>query len=190
MTRRFEVSIVIVSAVVIALIAYGDGSTRKQPPSVYSTYDTGRNGYRALYEVLHSAGVPVGRFERVLGTLDPSVKTLIITGNENDPGAHPLDEHDAARLRRFVQNGGRLVAIDEEFAGPQDVTPGVGATLRNGGGEAIALARNPYMKASGTCAERSRGSFPSPYRAAFRWSPTAKGWLVSRTASVAVRWLR
>ncbi len=146
MTRRLEVAIVIVSAVVIALIAYGDGSARKQRPSVYSTYDTGRNGYRALYEVLLDAGVPLSRFERVLGTLDPSVKTLVITGYENDPWAHPLDVHDAARLRRFVQNGGRLVAIDEEFAGPQDVTPGIGTTLRNGGGEAIALARNPYTE--------------------------------------------
>lgn len=94
--------------------------------------------------MLLAAGVPVRRFERELGTLDPSIRTLIVTGYEHDPSAKPLDEHDAALLRRFVVNGGRLVAIDAEFAGPQDVTPGVGTTVQATGGDAIALARNGY----------------------------------------------
>ena len=146
MTRlRPDVVILAVSALLIVLLAYERSTIEKQQhASVYSTYDTGRNGYRALYEVLRAAGLPVRRFERDLATLDPSVKTLIVTGYEEDPSAKPLDEHDAAQLRSFVVNGGRLVAIDAEFAGKDDVTPGVGTTLRIGGNKAIALARNAY----------------------------------------------
>jgi hypothetical protein len=146
MTRlRPDIVILAISAFVLALLAYERSTIEKQQhASVYSTYDTGRNGYRALYEVLRAAGLPVRRFERDLATLDPSVKTLIVTGYEEDPSAKPLDEHDAAQLRSFVVNGGRLVAIDAEFAGKDDVTPGVGTTLRTGGNKAIALARNAY----------------------------------------------
>jgi hypothetical protein len=128
---------------------------RQRRPSVYSTYDAGPNGYRALYEVLRAAGVPVQRFERQLGTLDPAVQTLIVTGYEHDPSAKPLDGRDAAFLRHFVAAGGRLVAIDAEFAGTQDVTPNAGTTRQaSGGGDAIALVSNAYTasaaRASGT----------------------------------------
>jgi len=142
---RLDLVILAVCALLLVLLAYERSAIDKpRPPSVYSTYDTGPNGYRALYEVLRSAGLPVRRFERELATLDPSTRTLIVTGYENDPSAKGLDEHDTALLRDFVVNGGRLIAIDAEFAGKQDVTPGVGTTLRNGGGDAVALARNSY----------------------------------------------
>lgn len=142
MRLRLDLVVVIIGVSLIALLAYASAPIHRARPSVYSTYDTGPNGYRALYEVLRSAGVPVRRFEGVLGVLDPSIKTLVFTGYENDPSAKPFDEHDAAALRRFVQNGGRLVAIDEEFAGADDVAPGVGTTLRNAGSGAVVLARN------------------------------------------------
>ncbi len=147
MSKRLRLDVVIVVACALALgvLAYErSASEAKQRPSVYSTYDTGPNGYRALYEVLQAAGVPVRRFERELPLLDPSVRTLVVTGYEEDPSAKPLDEHDAAWLRDFVTKGGRLVAIDAEFAGPDDIAPGVGTTLRNGGGDAVTLAHNAY----------------------------------------------
>ncbi|HVA32955.1 MAG TPA: hypothetical protein VNG31_02330, partial [Candidatus Baltobacteraceae bacterium] len=58
--RRTDVVIVVVAALVIALLAYGrQSAARREPPSVFSTYDTGPNGYRALYAVLRGAGVAV-----------------------------------------------------------------------------------------------------------------------------------
>jgi hypothetical protein len=141
---RLEIAALTICALLLAALAYGRSTLEAKRPSVYSTYDTGPNGYRALYEVLRAAGLPVQRVERVLGTLDPAITTLVVTGYEDDPSAKPLDEHDAAVLRRFVQNGGRLVAIDTEFAGPADATPGVGTTLRASDNGAIALARSAY----------------------------------------------
>ncbi len=146
MTRlRLELVILVACALLLVLLGYERTTMeQRERPSVDSTYDTGPNGYRALYEVLRAAGVPAGRFERMLGTLDPSIRTLIITGYEDDPSAKPLGANDAQLLRRFVLNGGRLVAIDTEFAGKQDVTPDVGTTLQAKGRDAIALARNAY----------------------------------------------
>lgn len=144
MTKRpLDLAIVIVCALFLVLLAYERDSTeRRRQPSVYSTYDTGPNGYRALYEVLRTAGLPVRRFERELALLDPSIRTLIVTTYENDPARKPLDEHDATLLRQFVTSGGRLVAIDSDFAGRLDVAPAVGTTLKTPGGtDAIALAR-------------------------------------------------
>ncbi len=142
---RLDVAILLICALILVLLAYERGANEaKQRPSTYSTYDTGPNGYLALYAVLSAAGVPVRRFQRELPLLDPSVRTLVITGYEEDPSAKPLDERDAAWLRDFVTKGGRLVAIDAEFAGPQDVAPAVGTTVRDGGGDAIPLAHNAF----------------------------------------------
>ena len=67
-----------------------------------------------------------------LPTLDPSIKTLVVTGYEDDPSAKPLDEHDAALLRRFVTNGGTSRRDRREFAGPQDVDAGRRHDAANG----------------------------------------------------------
>lgn len=144
MKRKLELFIVVAGAVLVIALAFGRGGEAKTPVSVYSTYDTGPNGYRALYEVLRGAGVPVARFERALGALEPSVKTIVITGYEEDPSAKPLDERDAEFLKEFARNGGRIVAIDAVFAGGNDVTPGVGTSQRSAGNGALTLAHNAY----------------------------------------------
>jgi Domain of unknown function (DUF4350) len=145
MTKRpFELAVLIVGAILVVLLALGRGGERQTPVSVYSTYDTGPNGYRAVYEVLRRAGVPVRRYERELGALDSSVKTIVITGYEDDPSAKPLDERDADYLKHFVQTGGRLVAVDAMFVGSNDVTPGVGVSQRARAMDAVTLAGNAY----------------------------------------------
>jgi len=145
-SSRLNLIIVCICGALVVLLGYQHiAFQQRQRPSVFSTYDTGPNGYRALYEVLHPAGVPVTRFERVAAALDPSVRTLVITGYEHDPNAKPLDRRDTDELRRFVSNGGRLVALDEEFDGSQDITPGVGTSRRTPQGvAAIPLARNAF----------------------------------------------
>jgi hypothetical protein len=143
---RAELVIAVVSVALLVLLAYGREAMSERPPSVFSTYDTGPNGYRALYEVLRHAGVPVRRFESPIGVLDASIATLIFTGYEDDPSRKPFDGNDAAALRRFVEKGGRLVEIDADFAGRYDVAPGVGSSQAAQGDAAVVLARNAYTR--------------------------------------------
>lgn len=143
MSRRTDVLLLIAGALLLVFIAFvRDAAVRTPPPSVFSTYDTGRNGYAAWYNVAQKAGLPVGRFERVLGTLDAGVGTLVIGGYENDPAAKPLDANDAKILASFVERGGRLVVLDAEFAGKDDITPGIGTSIQASGRSAIAVAHN------------------------------------------------
>src|SRR5580692_7474227 len=106
---RLELIIVIAAAVAIVVLAIGRQTAEEAlPHSTYSTNDTGPNGYRALYGVLASSGVDVSRFARVTGVLDQSVGTLVLATYAIDPAPNPMDEHDTAELKRFVERGGRL----------------------------------------------------------------------------------
>jgi hypothetical protein len=159
---RVELMLVVAGAALLIFFGYQQNALQHRHPSVYSTYDTGPNGYRALYNVLRTAGVPLRRFERVFALLDPSIRTLVLTGYEDDPSAKPLDRHDVAALRRFIQSGGRFVAIDTEFAGANDVTPGVGTSVQRPGTGAIALARNAYTQ--GVAAVRGPIGWVFPFK--------------------------
>lgn len=111
-----ELIIVILSAIVIGALAFGREAARNAlPHSTYSSNDTGPNGYRALYEMLHSAGVPVTRFSRVLGVLDSHVGTLVLATYAPDPDPQPMGASDTALLKDFVERGGRLVVLDYDF---------------------------------------------------------------------------
>jgi hypothetical protein len=147
MKRRFGTDLLwlALGVVVLVVIAFArDAAERRPPPSVLSTYDTGRNGYAAWYAVAQRAGLPVRRFERVLGTLDAGIQTLVVSGYENDPAAKPLDANDAKRLAAFVTRGGRLVVLDTEFAGRDDLTPGIGTSVQSARRGALAIARNRF----------------------------------------------
>lgn len=143
--RRIDLVILIAGAFLLVFIAFErNAAERRAPPSVFSTYDTGRNGYAAWYAVAQKAGLPVRRFERALGTLDSDVGTLVIGAYENDSSAKPLDAEDAKRLESWVKGGGRLVMLDGDFEGKNDITPGVGKTTDATERDAIALVTNRF----------------------------------------------
>lgn len=147
MKGRTDVVVLIVAAVVVGLLAFGRQSALDAiPHSTYSTNDTGPNGYRALYGILESAGVPVSRFNRLLGVLDPAVRTLVLSTYAIDPESQqkPMDEHDQALLKQFVERGGRLVVLDDDFAGEDDVVPGVPKVESAKAGGAVPLADDRY----------------------------------------------
>ncbi len=78
--------------------------------SVFSSYDTGRNGYRALFALLRRERVAVTRMEYPLGLLAPSVRTLVISQSRSG-----IDLNEALALRRWVRGGGRMIALDASF---------------------------------------------------------------------------
>lgn len=145
MRGRGDVALLAAGSIVLVLLALASESTTPRADrTTYSTYDSGRSGYRAIYETLRGAGVSVRRFERQLALLDPDVRTLVISGYEDDPDAKPLSRGDADRLARFVNGGGRLVVLDDDFAGKLDVTPGVGSSHPIRARAAVALAHTRY----------------------------------------------
>lgn len=152
MRTRLELIVLVVAAALFVLIGYERNTVvQHRKPSTFSTYDTGVNGYRALFEVLAAAGVSVRRVESPLATMEPSIRTLVITsyGFEDFGSAHPLNDHDAAALKTFVGNGGRLVAIDSQFAGTADAAPAVGSTVIAYGRGAIPLPHNAFTQGVG-----------------------------------------
>ncbi|HEY3382344.1 MAG TPA: DUF4350 domain-containing protein [Vicinamibacterales bacterium] len=73
---------------------------------VPTTYSTASAGARAAYLLLQDMGYRVTRWERELRQLpDPSRTTLVLA----EPTGAPT-ERDTARLRLFVESGGRVVA--------------------------------------------------------------------------------
>src|ERR1700683_3928121 len=102
MTRRVIESVVLVALLgLLVLLAAGSSSA---PPSITSSYDTGRNGYRALYDVLQREGIPVTRLEVPLGLRSPLVRVLAVT-------AANYDRADVQRLANFLRNGGTVIAF-------------------------------------------------------------------------------
>jgi hypothetical protein len=82
-------------------------------PSTYSTYDTGPNGYRALYDVLAREGIPVRRFGRPVAELPANVRVFVITSVVPEMASGEAyasyDRSDIRRLRSFLSRGGRML---------------------------------------------------------------------------------
>lgn len=87
------------------------------PPSTFSSYDTGPNGYAAFYELLRRESIKSRRFEQPHGLLDRSLRTLIVA----KPSEH-LGKNESLAIREWLTQGGILVVLtpdggDAEIAG-------------------------------------------------------------------------
>ncbi|MEO7202933.1 MAG: DUF4350 domain-containing protein, partial [Candidatus Tumulicola sp.] len=120
-TARDAVALAVAGIVLVALALAGHAKDA-QTTSISSTYDAGRNGYRALYRVLESAHVPVRQLRRSLTTITPG-GTLVLSDNSGEPARIAFDRADRAALSRFVSGGGRLVVLFGDFDAIRDVVP-------------------------------------------------------------------
>ena len=102
MSRRLiEVTALVALLGLLVLLATGSLS---ETPSTHSSYDTGPNGYRALYDVLQREGIPVTRLEEPLGLMDRNVRVLVLTAAYDD-------RSDVRRLQNFLGDGGTVLAF-------------------------------------------------------------------------------
>jgi hypothetical protein len=83
------------------------------PPSTYSSFDTGPNGYRALYDVLAREGVRVRRFGKPVARMPANARVYVITSTlpelKSGEPYTSYDRHDIAKLRWFASHGGRIL---------------------------------------------------------------------------------
>jgi hypothetical protein len=100
-TRIIEIAALVALLGLLVLLA---GSSLESPVSNHSSYDTGPNGYRALFGVLARENVPVVRLELPLAQRDPNIRVLAITTSRYDRG-------DLRRLQSFMDRGGIVVAF-------------------------------------------------------------------------------
>jgi hypothetical protein len=112
MRRGFvEYGLIAAAAAIMAAFTF---ATAKSPPSTYSTFDTGPNGYRALYDVLLGESVDVRRLELSLAQLPPDARVLAATPQLPAFGQQlPIlyDQTDVKRLQAFLKRGGSILAF-------------------------------------------------------------------------------
>ncbi len=111
--KRRGLEIALLVAVVAVLVAVALASAGR-PPSTYSTFDTGPNGYRALYGVLERERIPVGRLEAPLAQLPSGTGVLVVTPPLPALGSALPIEYAAAdrkRIETFMQRGGMVLAF-------------------------------------------------------------------------------
>jgi hypothetical protein len=104
-------ALVLLLAVIVAISLVSTSS----PPSTFSSFDAGRNGYLALYDVLARTGVPVSRLEAPLGELPKITRVLVVTavtppifGTQFPMRFAP---GDLKRVRAFLARGGTLLVF-------------------------------------------------------------------------------
>lgn len=183
MRRPFEVALVVIGATLLIVIAFArSASDSKVAPSVYSTFDSGINGYRALYKVLAARGVAVQRAELDLGLLDPTVRTLVISSVQpertlpNTRDAVPLTTRDVPLLEDFMRRGGRLVVLDTDIGDPGDEKLGLPAVRKVAQAlSALALADVAATAGVRTVRAAVTVAFPLDIRKAVPLLATANG---------------
>lgn len=167
MLRRRTDALAALGAVLLLLGTVYLRSTQDRTPSVslFSSYDTGRNGYRALYEVLGRERVDVLRYEYPLGLLSRNVRTLVFPpGPLGSPGgAFGRPSGDAAALAEWTKEGGTLVAFWQTFGSSDWRALGLAAkTYAPKNPSSIA---RPFLRAGQTRGVRAvRGRFETLFR--------------------------
>lgn len=115
--RFWETLALVLAVALLVALAVSSEQAQRAQLSRFSTYDTGPNGYRALFDVLQREGVPVQRSERELGLLDPTVHTLVVSSIAPEAAQAPgsgLRKQDVTWIVKFVERGGRLIVLDPD----------------------------------------------------------------------------
>jgi uncharacterized protein DUF4350 len=111
--NRADVAILIVALVLFSVIAWLRATAPQARASFPSTYDTGANGYAALFEFLQREQVDAKRYELPLGEL-PAGGTIVFAGEYAiDPS--PFSAKASTALEKWVRRGGKLIVLGNMF---------------------------------------------------------------------------
>jgi hypothetical protein len=145
--RGTEIAVLVVAVAIVVAFGWSARGT----DSTYSTFDTGPNGYEALYNVLAAEGVAVSRLTQPLGLMASGTRVFAVT----KPFAY--DRVDAKRLETFVKNGGVVVAFGEKGDKRDDGLPPRTVRLNVLAYRNVALERDPGAAATAYAALAGHG---------------------------------
>ena len=134
MRRRPSADLVLgVAALLLVILLSFARATQQQsaPPSTPSSYDAGRYGYRALYELLRREHLAVERFTFNHHFLSARIGTLILAQSEFDILANRkagISRNDVLSLKQWVRGGGDLVVLAPPYGSDEDTTLGIPAS--------------------------------------------------------------
>lgn len=120
----------VVALVLIVVLALARGARDVPPtPSTPSSYDTGRYGYAAYYDLLKREGFTVRRFERDHHFLsETGTGTLIVAQSPFDALANRaagVTRNDVISIKVWVQGGGHLIVLAPPYGGDLDALAGI-----------------------------------------------------------------
>ncbi len=118
MRNRTEIVILVVALLLFTVFSALRTATPRARSSVPSTYDTGANGYAALYEFLQREGVSAQRYELPLGEL-PARATVVFAGDYAIDSSI-LSAKGSAALDKWVRRGGKLIVLGSMFPSTRD----------------------------------------------------------------------
>jgi hypothetical protein len=121
--RAVDLVVLIVALALVAVLGALRSAQNTAQQSEPSTYDTGVNGYAALYDVLAREGTRVERFERPIAELTHGDGALVIAG-KGALSAAAASPGAPAFLDRWVRGGGKLVILGD--SGGQAVVRALG----------------------------------------------------------------
>lgn len=108
MRGRGDLALLLLALAVVIALSLARPQAQQQP-SAYSSFDTGRNGYRAIYEVMRRERIPTRRYEAELGLLRAFSGTIVLSPNFFSSVS--LDPSDAQRFELLARDGARVVVL-------------------------------------------------------------------------------
>jgi hypothetical protein len=116
---RTDLILLGVALTLLVVVALLRSAAPRAHPSYPTTYDSGANGYAALYEFLQREGIDAARYELPLADL-PARATLVVAGDYAlDPSL--LSTKRTSALDAWVKHGGRLIVLGSVFPNARDV---------------------------------------------------------------------
>ncbi|MBC5815277.1 MAG: DUF4350 domain-containing protein [Candidatus Eremiobacteraeota bacterium] len=136
MRRRSSGDVLLGIGALVLIIFLTLARASQEPKATFSTpasFDTGRYGYRAFYELLRREGVPVTRFTKDHHFLNRQIGTLVLAQSAFDAlaGGPGVSRNDLISIKDWIRHGGTLVVLAPPYGSPEDTLVGIPASKKS-----------------------------------------------------------